>query len=46
MIKQNKTTATTSNSDSKLVLLRDTGKVLKVKTGLKGGINKASPKLF
>ena len=36
MNKQNMT-AITSNSNSKPVLPRDTDKVLKVKTGLKGG---------
>jgi len=37
MIKPNMTTAITSNSNSKQVLLRTTGKVLKVRTGLKAG---------
>lgn len=37
MIKQNMTTAITSNSNSKPVLLRDAGRHLKVKTGLKAG---------
>jgi hypothetical protein len=37
MIKQNMSTTITSNSNSKPVPIRDAGRRLKVKTGLKAG---------